>query len=37
MKKVIAYLRVSTDEQDIKNQELEILRYCQKTDLKVTQ
>jgi len=34
--KVLAYLRVSTDKQELNNQRLEILNYCQKHDLKVS-
>lgn len=33
--KTTAYLRVSTDKQDLNNQKLEILEYAQKHDLKV--
>jgi DNA invertase Pin-like site-specific DNA recombinase len=33
--KTLAYLRVSTDKQDLKNQKLEILDYTRKQDLKV--
>jgi len=33
--KTIAYLRVSTDKQDLQNQQLEILEYGRKHDLKV--
>jgi len=33
--KTIAYLRVSTDKQDLRNQRLEILEYSRKHDLKV--
>ena len=32
---VLAYLRVSTDKQDLKNRRLEILEYARKHDLKV--
>ena len=32
-RKILAYLRVSTDQQDVQNQELEILRYCQEHNL----
>jgi DNA invertase Pin-like site-specific DNA recombinase len=35
MGKTVAYLRASTDKQDLSNQKLEILEYCQKHDLKV--
>jgi DNA invertase Pin-like site-specific DNA recombinase len=34
-KKVLGYVRVSTDEQDVINQELEIRRYCDQHNLKV--
>ena len=33
--KTLAYLRVSTDKQDLKNQKLEILDYARKHDLKI--
>ena len=33
--KIIAYMRVSTDEQELKNQKLEILEYAQKNELKI--
>ena len=33
--KVVAYIRVSTDKQDLNNQKLEILEYSRKHDLKV--
>lgn len=33
MSKTIAYLRASTDKQDLKNQKLEILEYARKKDL----
>lgn len=35
MSKTIAYLRASTDKQDLKNQKLEILEYARKKDIKV--
>ena len=35
-KKILAYLRVSTDKQDVKNQELEIRRYCADNNLSLT-
>ena len=35
MPKTIAYIRVSTDEQDCQNQKFEILNYCDKSGLKV--
>lgn len=35
MSKTIAYLRASTDKQDLNNQKLEILEYARKKDLKV--
>lgn len=35
MPKVIAYLRTSTDKQDLKNQKLEILEYAHKQDLTI--
>jgi DNA invertase Pin-like site-specific DNA recombinase len=35
MSKTIAYLRASTNKQDIKNQKLEILEYARKKELKV--
>jgi len=35
MPKTIAYLRVSTDKQDLKNQKLEILEYCQKHSMQI--
>ncbi len=37
MKKTMAYLRVSTDGQDLKNQRLEILDYADKNGLRVDQ
>lgn len=33
---VVGYSRVSTEEQDLKNQRLEILEYASKNDLKIT-
>ena len=33
--KTVAYLRVSTDEQDLKNQELEILKHADEQNIKV--
>ncbi len=36
MNKTIAYLRVSTDGQDLKNQKYEILDYASKNDMQVT-
>jgi putative DNA-invertase from lambdoid prophage Rac len=35
MQKTIAYIRVSTDKQDVNNQRLEILDYARKNDIKV--
>ena len=35
MAKTIAYIRVSTDKQDVNNQRLEILDHARKNDLKV--
>lgn len=35
MSKIIAYLRASTGKQDLNNQKLEILEFCQKNDLKI--
>ena len=35
MSKTIAYIRVSTDDQDYRNQKFEILNYCDKEDWKV--
>ncbi len=35
MKKVIAYIRASTDKQDLNNQKLEILEFARKRDLKI--
>jgi DNA invertase Pin-like site-specific DNA recombinase len=35
MAKIVAYIRVSTDEQDSRNQKFEILNYCDKNNLKV--
>ena len=35
MPKTIAYLRVSTDRQDVNNQRLEILDYARRNDLKI--
>lgn len=35
MPKTVAYIRVSTDEQDFRNQRFEILNYCDKNKLKV--
>ncbi len=35
MSKIIAYLRTSTDKQDLNNQKLEILEWARKKDLKV--
>jgi len=35
MPKTIAYVRVSTDEQDYRNQKFEILNYCDRTGMKV--
>ena len=37
MKKTVAYLRVSTDNQDLNNQKLEILEYADMNGLKVDQ
>ena len=33
--KIIGYIRTSTDKQDLKNQQHEILSYTNKNDLKV--
>lgn len=33
---IVGYCRVSTEEQDLKNQRLEILEYASKNDLKIT-
>lgn len=33
--KILAYIRVSTDQQDVHNQELEIRRYCDLHNLKI--
>jgi DNA invertase Pin-like site-specific DNA recombinase len=35
MSKILAYLRVSTNKQDVSNQKLEILEFARKKDLKV--
>ena len=35
MSKTIAYIRVSTDDQDYRNQKFEILNYCDREDWKV--
>ncbi|MEI6126381.1 MAG: recombinase family protein [Pseudomonadota bacterium] len=35
--KTIAYLRVSTNKQELQNQKLEILEYARKNDLKISQ
>jgi DNA invertase Pin-like site-specific DNA recombinase len=35
MSQTIAYLRVSTDEQDLKNQRFEILNFCDREGLKI--
>ena len=35
MSKILAYLRASTDKQDVSNQKLEILEFARKKDLKV--
>jgi DNA invertase Pin-like site-specific DNA recombinase len=35
MSQIIAYLRTSTDKQDLNNQKLEILEWASKKDLKV--
>jgi DNA invertase Pin-like site-specific DNA recombinase len=35
MSQIIAYLRASTDKQDLNNQKLEILEFCRKRDLKI--
>lgn len=37
MAKTIAYVRVSTDEQDYKNQKYEILHYCDRNRLNINQ
>lgn len=36
MKKTIAYLRVSTNDQDLNNQKFEILKYCQSNDIHIS-
>ncbi len=36
MEKTIAYLRISTDKQSLKNQKLEILDYSHKNNMKIT-
>lgn len=35
MPKTIAYVRVSTDEQDYRNQKFELLNYCDKSGIKI--
>jgi len=35
MPKTIAYVRVSTDDQDYRNQKFEILNYCDRSGMKV--
>ncbi len=35
MNKIIAYIRTSTDKQDLNNQRLEILEFARKKDLKI--
>jgi DNA invertase Pin-like site-specific DNA recombinase len=35
MAKIIAYLRASTDKQDLNNQKLEILEYARKNHLEI--
>ena len=35
MSQTIAYIRVSTDNQDLKNQKLEILEYASRNDMKI--
>ncbi|MBV9259431.1 MAG: recombinase family protein [Ktedonobacteraceae bacterium] len=35
MSQTIAYLRISTDKQDLNNQKLEILEWARKKDLKI--
>lgn len=35
MAKIIAYLRASTDKQDLNNQNLEILEYARKNHLEI--
>lgn len=37
MSKILAYLRVSSDKQDLNNQKLEILEFARKKDLKVNE
>jgi DNA invertase Pin-like site-specific DNA recombinase len=37
MPKTIAYVRVSTDDQDYHNQKYEILNYCDKSSITVDQ
>ena len=35
MPKIVAYIRISTNTQDVKNQKLEIYEYARKNNLKV--
>ena len=37
MTKIIAYIRTSTDKQELNNQKLEILEYAQKNNLKISE
>ena len=37
MSKIIAYTRVSTDSQDLKNQKLEILQYADQHQFQITE
>ncbi len=37
MAKIVAYLRISTDKQDLNNQKLEILEYARKHEFKITE
>ena len=37
MPKIVAYIRISTNAQDVKNQKLEIYEYARKNNLKVDQ
>ena len=37
MPKIVAYIRISTNAQDVKNQRLEIYEYVRKNNLKIDQ
>jgi len=37
MTKIIAYIRTSTDKQELNNQKLAILEYAQKNNLKINE